>query len=241
MNIQKIGLNELGSTKLMENEIENVKVIKHCLKKGEIIVLDKNKDFARVLFLVLGSVKFITDELTVVHSERALFLPKPEALIELKGEGDCSVLEIQIRLNDKQWQDYTNSKKMFPVSKRYDEFLKYKEDCKSEKTISRIIVEPDTIPNLAIGSVETYGEDRVGKHKHPYVEQLFYNFEESDMMVEIDDEAYPVSKSTILHIPLGSSHGVYVKEGWHTHYLWMDYVIDEKGLEYIEEAHEIIE
>ena len=50
-----------------------------------------------------------------------------------------------------------------------------------------MIVDADILPRFAMGSVETYGDDRVEKHAHPGIEQFFFNFEESNMIVMIDD------------------------------------------------------
>ena len=67
------------------------------------------------------------------------------------------------------------------------------------------------------------------------------NFEESNMIVEIDEDDFPIDASTIMHIPLGSDHGARVEAPYHMHYLWMDFVIDEDGNQYLKDAHQIID
>ncbi len=138
-----------------------------------------------MLFVVLGGAKFETDGVSYEHNDKALFIPKPDTSFEIVGINDVAVLEIQIELTADEHDELLSRSSDFLISKAYDAFPKYKEDCKSEKTISRMIVDADILPRFGMGSVETYGDDRVEKHTHPCVEQLFFNFEESNMMLRL--------------------------------------------------------
>ena len=102
-----------------------------------------------------------------------------------------------------------------------------------------MLLEPRIVPNLAVGSVETYGKDRVDAHEHPDVEQLFFGFSENDMHLLIDGELTYMGGNTLVHIPLASLHGVEVSDGGCAHYVWIDYIINERGLEYMDAAHEM--
>jgi len=241
MNYTKINTNLGKTTEFMQGEIDTVKAFCHNLNKDEKLLLEKKENCARMLFVVLGGAKFEQEVAVYEYNEKALFVPKPYTDFEIVGINDCTVLEIQIELTDDEWQELLSRSGNFPIAEAYDAFPKYKEDCKSEKTISRMIVDADILPRFGMGSVETYGDDRVEKHTHPCVEQLFFNFEESNMIVEIDDDDFQIDGSTIMHIPLASDHGVRVKAPYHMHYLWMDFVIDEEGNQYLKDAHQIIE
>ena len=109
---------------------------------------------------------------------------------------------------------------------------------KSQKTISRMMIPHEILPQFSMGSVETWGDDLVKPHTHPMLDQLFFNFPENDMDVLIDGTAYPMGGDMILHIPLGSDHGVNVDGNRHLHYMWIDVMPDqEKGLGRLNRTH----
>ena len=94
------------------------------------------------------------------------------------------------------------------------------------------------IPRFAIGSVENYGPDIVRPHAHPMLDQFFFSFPENDMDVIIDDEKYNMKGNVIMHIPLGSNHGVEVTGDRHMHYMWVDFMPDkEAGLKRLNFSH----
>ena len=164
-----------------------------------------------------------------------LFAFAPNDKIEITSHS-ASFLRISWKLLDGEKVDKT----AVPYALRYDDAVKYREDCKSEKTVSRMLLPEGIIPRLAIGSVQTTGPDRVERHEHPFCDQLFFSLPENDMTVEMDNVDFAMSGNTLLHIPLASSHGVAVHERGIAHYIWMDFVIDPRGIEYLHSAHEEI-
>ena len=79
---------------------------------------------------------------------------------------------------------------------------------KSEKTISRSVIDQRII-EFAFGSVETYGSARSNRD-HPMLDQYFFSFPEM-RWTSHRFRQIPM-KGTTLYIPLGSMHGVDVKE-----------------------------
>ena len=127
---------------------------------------------------------------------------------------------------------------VYPVTGRYEDALQYRDPFKSEKTISRALLPQRTIPRFAMGSVETYGDDLIGQHAHPLLDQFFFSFPENDMDLLIDDIVYPMKGNSLVHIPLGSDHGVSVKGKQTAHYIWIDFIQDpEKANHYLDEVH----
>ena len=90
-----------------------------------------------------------------------------------------------------------------------------------------------------MGSVETYGTDLIAKHTHPMLEQFFFGLDENNCIALIDDVRYPFTGNMLLHIPLGSDHGVLLEETHACHYLWMDFLLNEEALRYMDEAHRL--
>jgi len=88
-----------------------------------------------------------------------------------------------------------------------------------------------------MGSNESYGPDRVESHSHPPLDQFFFSFPENDVVLLIDDMKQPYGGNTLLHVPLGSNHGVEIPEGKKMHYMWIDSIVDPKGISYLDEVH----
>jgi len=97
------------------------------------------------------------------------------------------------------------------------------------------------VPRLCIGSVETSGPDEVATHTHPMLDQLFFGLPGNDCMVMADNAESRFLENDLLHIPLGSMHGVSVEAGKHLHYIWIDLFHSEEEMGYMKDTHIIID
>lgn len=113
----------------------------------------------------------------------------------------------------------------------------YKEAIKSAKTVSRTILPQDIVPRLAMGTVETTGPDAVDRHRHPMLEQLFVGLRGNDCTVSAGEASVHFPPLSILHVPLGSVHGVEVSEGRKLRYVWIDCFANREGQEWLK-THE---
>ncbi len=128
-----------------------------------------------------------------------------------------------------------------PFFVRYSQCEGYTEAIKSPRTVSRTIVPPKTIPRFCMGSVEAFGPDEVASHSHAMLEQLFFGLPGNACEVTADGAVAPLGDRALLHIPLGSWHGVRVSAGSRMHYIWMDFFRNEEDLAYIRDQHKPIE
>jgi hypothetical protein len=167
-----------------------------------------------------------------------LFVPSvlEKASIMATG-GTLGILEIIIELNDKEFQSVKQQTGTLPYFVDYTKCTPYKEVIKSPKTVSRTILPENIIPRFAMGSVETTGPDTVGAHAHPMLEQLFFGLATNDCIVKADEAVTTFSENMLLHIPLGSTHGVKVDEGKVLYYVWMDLFRSSEDMNYIREHH----
>ena len=213
---------------ILKGEIPNVKTKVHFIKKGEETENKGEENYSRIFIISKGDATVNNIKLY----ERGICAFLPEDIITIKADTDCSILEINVKGDMSE-----ANKDRLPYYLNYNDAETYKEDCKSEKTTSRFLLKHRILPDIAIGSVETIGPDKVGVHEHPLVEQLFYSFEDNDCYLDINDELVEFNKNTLFHIPLASRHGVDIPDGGKAHYVWIDYIFDKKGLEYMDEAH----
>lgn len=214
---------------ILPGEIENIKVYYRNLCEGEIFMSAPQSDTYKVFILASGEIDVNSKRMC----DRGLCAFSPDDKVDIEAITDSAILEICVFSEDK------SESGNLPYFINYADAHTYREDCKSEKTVSRMLLEPRIVPNLAVGSVETYGKDRVDAHEHPDVEQLFFGFSENDMYLKINGELTYMGGNTLVHIPLASLHGVEVEDGGCAHYVWIDYIINERGLEYMDSAHEM--
>lgn len=120
-----------------------------------------------------------------------------------------------------------------PLVKKFSECPAYREAIKSPKTISRTLLPENFVPRMALGTVETTGPDAVGRHKHPMLEQFFLGLKDNDITVLADEDQANLPEFALLHIPLGSNHGVEVADGKKLHYVWMDFFMSKDGQEWL--------
>lgn len=240
--MEKIDLTITGNSKteLMDGEIANTRVFYYTVEKGSTITFDANVGYYHILVLIKGDADFETDAKKYNYNERVTFVPSCEKDCVVSANTDLAILEIcwDVAPEDKNLlEEY---KTQFPVIEPYLASIQYVDPNKSEKTISRMMIPHRIIPRFAIGSVESYGYDYVKPHSHPMLDQFFFSFPENDMDVLIDGEHIPMLGNEIIHIPLGSDHGVEVVEGKHMHYMWIDFLPDnELGLKRLDDRHKV--
>jgi hypothetical protein len=167
----------------------------------------------------------------------ALCVPGATPITITATEAPIEYLEILI---DLRAHEATLLRAQGPFFRRYSQCEAYAEAIKSPKTISRTIVPAKTLPRFCMGSVETVGPDTVGAHAHPMLEQLFWGLPANACVVTADETEASFGDGVLLHIPLGSYHGVRVEEGRRLHYVWMDFFRNEEDLDYIREQHQPI-
>ena len=147
------------------------------------------------------------------------------------------VLELIIDLSATDQEELQQVAARYPLFLSYADCKTYRERIKSDKTISRTLLPEHTFPRLCIGSVETTGDDRVAAHEHPMLEQLFFGLTGNDCIVRADEAQFAFGEGVLLHIPLGSSHGVEVHAPKKLHYIWIDLFRDRQGMDWIVQEH----
>lgn len=226
------------SVPMLPGEIAGAAVIHHTIPAGERMLFPADKGFVRILFLCDGEVGFSSRQNTVIYNEKAVFVENPQESVEVAANSAVSLLEIQWDLTEADWQEIGLSETIYPVTARYQDTIQYRDPFKSQKTISRAILPQRVLPRFAMGSVETYSDDLIGQHAHPLLDQFFFSFPENDMELLLDNIVYPMKGETLLHIPLGCNHGVQVGSNQCAHYIWIDFLIDERAAAYLDEVHQ---
>ncbi len=223
------------SRDLLPNEIPGAVPLLHVLEKGDAFIFPATPHVLRVLLLLNGKASFSDGGEVIIYDEKAVYIDAPQRAVTVSALENASVLEIQWDLTDAEAAALANGD--LPFTQTFEASLKYRDPFKSEKTVSRAIVPHRILPRFAMGSVETHGTDLIGQHAHPLLDQFFFSFPENDCILLIDSFQHPMKGNTILHIPLGSNHGVFVGEKQCASYLWIDFIPDERGLAYLDEVH----
>ena len=229
---------ETVSVELCKGEINGARPVHHKIAAGDTMEFAAGAGYYHILILITGTAVYTTDGKDYRFDGRTTFVPAPDKALTVKAESDAEILEIQWDEEDGDAADLAEYKTVFPVVVPYQDSIQYIDPNKSEKTISRMMIPHEIIPRFTIGSVESYGYDLVRPHAHPMLDQFFFSFPENDMEVIIDDAKYNMKGNGIMHIPLGSNHGVEVTGDRHMHYMWVDFMPDkEAGLKRLNFSH----
>lgn len=188
-------------------------------------------------FLCKGTASFSQANQQQTFTEKAMFVGLVGRSLNIHAVDDSEVLVIKKFLTAAEIEEMHTYGNELPMICLYTDAIQYRDPFKSEKTISRALLPQRIIPGFALGSVETYGDDLIGQHEHPLLDQFFFSFHENNMTLLIDDFIYPMGPDTLLHIPLGSNHGVSVKGKECAHYLWIDAILCKEGDSYLDEVH----
>lgn len=218
------------------DSIRGATPINHTIKAGDALSLPPCGAY-HIMVLISGSVVFHTQGGEYPWAERVTFVPALEADFTISAQTDAQLLEIRWIMLKSDYALIEEYKTTFPYQMSYALSTQYRDRNKSDKTISRIMLEQRNIPRFAMGSVESYGPDFVKSHDHPMLDQFFVSFPENDMLLLIDYEPYRMLGNEITHIPLGANHGVDVTEKKHLHYMWIDFLIDDTSMTRLDTSH----
>jgi len=225
---------------MLTGEISGAGVYSYTIKSNNSLSFEGQNKFIRIWILCKGAVSFSAEGNEYTYSEKAMFVTKPESSLDIKATADSSLLEIRWDMNESDLEDLATSTTQFPIAFKYADAPQYRDFFKSETTISRALLKQAVIPRFALGSVEAKADDLVGQHAHPLLDQFFFSFEENDMDLLIDCRICPMKGNTLLHIPLGSNHGVIARGEQKMHYLWIDCTPQEQkaaAVAYLDEVH----
>jgi len=171
--------------------------------------------------------------------ELAVFIPEKgsETTFFTEDPNGLSVLQITYRLTPEDQDFLTHNNPTLPRIFPYSQCSMYLEKIKSPKTISRTLVHENLLPRFCMGSVESTGPDVVTPHCHPGLEQLFFGLKDNKTIVTADKAWTTFKEGDLLHVPLGSNHGVEVKEGNRMHYIWIDFFLTQEDAKHIKDNH----
>ena len=232
-------------TALFEREVEGVE-IELVSMKGRCAGEEKNgKDFIDVMLALDGSGWLEVNG--ILHRLEAAGVARiPYAagyVIGCDNHQSLSFIRLRKFLDEKDIRLITGSPDKYRALylKAISSCPAYKEDIKSEKTLSRMILPEGLVPRMAVGSVETMGPDEVGEHEHPMLEQVFLGLEGCRCICHADGKKQECTENMLLHIPLGSRHHVTVDDREKLAYIWMDFFLSLEGEKYLGEKHRIVD
>lgn len=228
-----------SSRNMLPGAIPGAAVYNHTVPAGETVDFQGTEKYISIFFLCSGSAVFSSVGKSFSYSEKAVFVTKPEDDVHISAASDISFVQICWDMNDFDLADLKESRD-FPFSQAYADANQYRDFFKSEQTISRAIIPQKMIPRFAMGSVETKADDLIGQHAHPLLDQFFFSFPENNCNILIDSCIFPLKGNTMLHIPLGSNHGVIALGEQYVHYLWLDFTpqeLKQQAVDYLDAVH----
>ena len=223
---------------ILPGEIEGLKTVFYAVGPGESLRSKTSEQEGRVYLFTAGSGIVDDGENSHEVNEIAFFAPRHNAPFTTRAtRAPLVFLELIVALSETDRTELNDGADQFPIFLSYSDCKTYRERIKSEKTVSRTLLPEYTFPRLCIGSVETTGPDAVAAHEHPMLEQLFFGLQDNDCILTADEAQVEFKEGVLLHIPLGSRHGVVVKESKKLHYIWIDLFKERKGMEWIVQEH----
>lgn len=229
-----------AETPMLPGEIPGALVTNYSLIAGDHVQYAGQNQHIDIYFLCDGDVGFCSRGVEYRYAQKAVFVDLPWQDVAIKAYADSNLLRVTWDMNEQDIADLHGNEAAFPIQEAYEDAVQYRDFFKSETTISRAIIKQTVIPRFAMGSVEANADDLVGMHSHPLLDQFFYSFEENDMDLLIDCRILNMKGNTLLHIPLGSNHGIIAKGDQKMHYLWLDFTpqhLKDDAVAYLNEVH----
>ena len=238
INKIKIDFSKVNAVPYCEGDIAGLRSVAHMIPAGSSVEFPADCGYYHIIVKTIGEAVFTTNGKDYSDNGKLSFVPAPDKSLIVRAVTDTFMMEFCFDTKPEDAEDLKSFGTEFPVFVPYQQSIQYIDPNKSEKTISRMMIPHKIIPRFTMGSVESYGYDMVRPHAHPMLDQLFYSFPENKMDLLIDGVRYPMGNNEIMHIPLGSNHGVEVTGDDHLHYMWIDVMPDqEAGLKRLDFSH----
>jgi len=231
---------QLTKKLVLKGEIHDLNTISIHIPDREALHFVPPQDTISIFLFTHGMGKIKQGKRQFNVMEIAVYVPAcSEEATFISLNGKLEILEIILQLSEDDKQDIKNRQDLlpYPYFVIYSKCKKYKESIKSDKTINHMLLPENIVPRFCMGAVQTYGPDRVGSHAHPMLEQLFFGLNENDCVVTADRAVTSFEENVLLHIPLGSEHGIRVEEGKMLNYIWMDFFHTREDMGYMAENH----
>ncbi len=227
---------------LLKGEIEGVTTNHVIVHRGAVYEAYPSEQRSLVFLFFSGKGVIRHGVRTFPFHRLSVFVPDAQRSFAVEAhDPDIAFLEIILELSKPDQVYLKTVANKYPYFANYADCHPYKEDIKSKKTVSRMLIPNNLVPRMSMGSVQTIGPDEVAPHSHPMLEQLFYGLPENSCYVTADGHEALFEEDTLLHIPLGSNHGVRVSHERHLHYIWMDFFRNQKDMSYISDAHVMLD
>jgi hypothetical protein len=230
---ETIFVEELLSGEIADTKIEHIAYVGPTVQNMSLST--ENVDMF-VFIKGNGVLKADTMSYNLVPESMAIPMTSKEISFEVKEGEELHFVRFSKKFSAQDIEDL----KTFPAENKYDVFFTEFSDCeaytekiKSPNTVSRIVLPEDIIPRVALGTVEAPGPDEVGAHEHAMLDQLFLGLTNNDIVVHADNKSAAFKEYALLHIPIGSSHGVTVGENKKMYYMWMDFFLTKEGQEWL--------
>ena len=226
------------SREVLRGEIDGLRTISYAVAPGQTVQLETSAKEGRVYLFTAGN--GTAGDGTTAHQigEVALWAPRHDTPLSITAkDAPLLFLELVVDLSPTDMAELEQNAARFPLFISYADCKTYSERIKSDKTISRTLLPEHTFPRLCVGSVETAGDDRVAAHEHPMLEQLFFGLQDNDCVLRADATELAFGAGVLLHIPLGSRHGVVVHAPNKLHYIWIDLFKNREGMAWIVQEH----
>jgi hypothetical protein len=223
---------------MLLGEIKGASVYYHGMLSGDKVTYENSPDVLKTFFLINGEISFSNGKRNDCFKERASYVADLSEKLEINCLSNAQFIEIQWMLSDNDKRFIKDNKVELPMTQLYYDCEQYRETFKSPKSISRSVIGHHALPRFCMGSNESYGPDRVEPHAHPLLDQFFFSFPDNEVSLLIDDQIQHYPGNTLIHIPLGSNHGVQIEAGKKMNYMWIDFIIDPKGVDYLDEVHQ---
>ncbi len=222
---------------MLPSSIPGADVFLYRMEVGKKLSFQPKENTAFIFLTIEGDFTFSAGSENVSVEGRYVFIPGFDQTADFEAKSTTRFLAIEWQIPKDQTGQWKNTEHTFPYVQEYITSTQYRDKNKSDKTISREMVRQRIVPGFCMGSVESYGYDKVAQHPHPMLDQFFFSFPENKIDVLIEDFKVEMEGDTLLHIPLGSNHGVEVHEGNHMHYMWIDFFLGQDGLDRLDRSH----
>lgn len=237
-NMELQANNQEHSKAVLINEIDGVSTEHVTISSAITKKVELDETHKTIYLFIKGFGELTSGGKTYEIVPETIMLPNTvEDIVFIPLEGDTlhyikiSVLQTELDKVDIKTFPKENTETIY--FKKFTDCKSYTEPIKSPQTTSRTILPNKYIPRVAMGTVKTIGPDAVGAHVHAMLEQLFLGLADNQTIVYADDAQIDFPEHSILHIPLGSSHSVEVKNHKEMYYVWMDFFLDKDGEEWL--------
>lgn len=223
-----------AQTELFEGSHAAVHLFKCVLKAGTIFKPELYSDKYQVFAFIDGTGAVLSPSNVYAIKEESVYVPNfDKETVELHAATDLVFMRYIVDFTEIDFVAMESFRMVYPYFMNFKDCPDYTQDCKGDKTYSKMLIQPGRCGRIFMGLCETEISDAIegtAEYGHPAVDQWNCILKGSDIRAAIKDEHFEQHFGDVSYIVAGDDHSCICMPGKLCRYFWLEWYTNPESV-----------